>query len=75
MKFTKIEIIQRVNFDKHFRRKLMKRFLWLAAALAAMVLVGCSNNAGGVVGDSPKEGAVQTGGLEHGRAKTLRKES
>ena len=25
----------------------MKRFLWLAAALAAMVLVGCSNNAGG----------------------------
>ena len=28
----------------------MKRFLWLAAALAAMVLVGCSNNAGGGTG-------------------------
>ncbi len=41
MKFTKIEIIQRVNFDKYFRRKLMKKFLWLVVALAAMVLVGC----------------------------------
>ena len=52
----------------------MKRFLWLAAALATMVLVGCSNNAGGG-GIPQKRGAVQTGGLEHGRAKTLRKES
>lgn len=31
----------------------MKRFLWLVVALATMVLVGCSNNAG-VGGDSPK---------------------
>jgi hypothetical protein len=47
VKFTKIEIIQRVNFDKYFRRNLMKKFLWLVVALATMVLVGCSNNAGG----------------------------
>ena len=28
----------------------MKRFLWLVVALATMVLVGCSNNAGGGTG-------------------------
>lgn len=32
----------------------MKRFLWLVVALATMVLVGCSNNAG-VGGGFPKE--------------------